>query len=570
MSSELARTNMKNKASLLIVIGLATTLLTACSYFPFFKNNNGEYSYQDVNSGKSNNSSDENSSQDASSWNGNSSTAYAPSYKYSDVVKNSVYSLSCTPSTGDVNLLVIPVWFTDSSTFIKDNSKKETVRSDIEKTYFGKNTDTMWRSVKTYYEEESHQNLSLSGKVSNWYECGKSYKYYAQDPASKDSGAPKTAALVKDAVDWYFNNNSGESRLNYDADGDGYLDGVMLIYAAPDYASLQNDDYTNLWAFCFWIQEAKEQNPNKPGVNAFFWASYDYMYGSEVAFTKTGSVYHGGDTAHCNLDAHSYIHEMGHMFGLEDYYDYSNNSYQPAAAFSMQDHNVGGHDPFSVYALGWGKAYIPNESITINLKPFTSSGEMILLTPNWNGYNSPFDEYFLLEYYTADGLNTFDTTYRYMADSRKRYPEGSKASGIRLWHVDARLLYTATGLFSEKQITTIPDLTINGVHQRVVAMMSNTYYDGSSYSESYCSVLGTQYADYNLLQLIRNNRMADYQPSDFLSESSLFTKGDSFSMNSYARQFVNYGKLNSKKELGFTFKVNSCDDSSASISIEKA
>ena len=71
----------------------------------------------------------------------------------------------------------------------------------------------------------------------------------------------------------------------------------------------------------------------------------------------------------------------------------------------MQDYNVGGHDPFSSYALGWGKAYIPAESMTINLKPFATSGEMILLTPNFNKYNSPFDEYILLEYYTPTGLN---------------------------------------------------------------------------------------------------------------------------------------------------------------------
>ena len=567
---------MKNKAALLIMMGITTIALSACSFFSIFRNNSGEYTYQEIDksSNKSNNNgSQENSESTTPSENysvppSGEITANKASYKYSDVVDNSVYCLSATPSIGNTKLLVIPVWFTDSSTFIKDSSKKEAVRSDIEKTYFGKNTDTRWRTVKTYYEEQSYGALTLTGTVSEWYNCGQSYSYYGRDPASSTSGAPKTSALVESAANWYFSNHTDESRRDYDNDHDGFIDGVMLIYGAPNYTSLNRDSYSNLWAFCFWIQNPDVQNPSNPGVNAFFWASYDFMYGSEVALSRSGSNYHGGDTAHCNLDAHTYIHEMGHMFGLEDYYDYSSYSYQPAAGFSMQDHNVGGHDPFSVFALGWGKAYIPTSTIDINLKPFTTSGEMILLTPSWNENNSPFDEYLLLEYYTTDGLNTFDTTYWYMS-SKKKYPEGSKTAGIRLWHVDARLVYTSSINFYKGQVTTNPNLYVGGVHQRVALMMSNTYYDGTESSENYCSVLGREYSNYNLLQMIRNNRTTNYKPTDMLSAESLFKAGDSFSMSTFSRQFVNSGKFDSKKDLGFSFTVNACNGDYASISVKK-
>lgn len=571
---------MKNKAALLIMMGISTIALSACSFFSRINRNSGEYTYQDVSQSSKSNGGDNNSFSNGYSYTppAGELTANKASYKYSDVIDNSVYCLSATPSVGNTKLLVIPVWFTDSSTFIKDNTKKENVRSDIENTYFGKSTDTRWRTVKTYYEEESQGSLTLTGTVSEWYSCGKAYSYYASDPASSTSGAPKTSDLVETATNWYFSNHANESRRDYDSDGDGFLDGVMLIYGAPNYTSLYPNyknmsdrdlqKINNLWAFCFWIQDPDVQKPASPGVNAFFWASYDFMYGSEVASARSGSNYHGGDTSHCNLDAHTYIHEMGHMFGLEDYYDYSSNYYQPAGAFSMQDHNVGGHDPFSVYALGWGKAYIPTETVSINLKPFSTSGEMILLTPSWNENNSPFDEYLLLEYYTTDGLNTFDTTYSYMSTS-KNYPEGSKIPGIRLWHVDARLVYTASDRFIKGQVTTNPNLYVGGVHQRVAIMMSNTYYDGTSYSENYCSVLGTEYANYNLLQMIRNDRFATYKPTDMLSASSLFKAGDTFTMSNFSRQFVNSGKFNSKKDLGFTFTVNACNGDYASISVQK-
>ena len=484
------------------------------------------------------------------------------SYKYSDFVSNNAYAISCTPSIGTTKLLVIPVWFTDSSNYIK-TEKRDYVREDIQKVYFGTNDEVGWRSVKTFYEEESLGSLTLTGTVSAWYECGKSSSNYATDPATASNGAPKTSALVESATNWYFSNHTSENRRDYDADGDGYLDGVMLIYAAPDYSTTGRDSDDNLWAYCFWIQDYSAQNPSNPGVNAFFWASYDFMYGQEVASSRTGKTYHAGDTSKCNLDAHTFIHEMGHMFGLEDYYDYSSSSYQPAGGFSMQDHNVSMHDPFSSFALGWGKAYVPTESTTIDLKPFATDGEMIILSPSWNAYNSPFDEYLVLEYYTDLGLNEFDTTNKYMRQYGKNYPTGTHDYGIRLWHVDARLLYTNAGSFSASKITTNPRISGG----RVTLMMSNTYSGGGA--DDYCSPLGTSYANYNLLQLIRNNTSANYKPKDMFSASHLFKAGDTFSMDKYGKQFYKTGKLDSNIDLGFTFEVNACNSTYASITVTK-
>ena len=322
--------------------------------------------------------------------------AVEPGRTYNDYIKNNIYPLSATPTVGKAKLLVIPVWFNDSSSFINED-KKMNVREDISAAYFGKNTDTGWRSVKSYYEEESHGKLKLDGTVSNWYFPNTSYRTY-----KSDADHSLTTSLVKEASDWYFTNNPEDNRTNYDCDKDGYLDGVVLIYAAPDNSQFSDGDCSNLWAFCYWIQNTDVKNTIKPGANVFFWASYDFMYGKNKAASRTGKdKYADGDTSNnVNVDAHTYIHEMGHMFGLEDYYDYSSYGYAPAGGFSMQDHNVGGHDPFSVFALGWGKAYVPTTSAEINLKPFVSSGEMIILSPNWNAINSPFDEYLILEYYT--------------------------------------------------------------------------------------------------------------------------------------------------------------------------
>lgn len=559
---------MKKKTILLGLMALLALPLTSCDYILRFFGDSDSGSPWIIPIGSTSNPSTSSSKEpisDVSTPPAGDLTAHSASSNYSDFVENSVYALSCTPSKGNAHLLIIPVWFTDSTSFIT-SEKKESVRSDIEKVYFGTSEEVGWQSVKSFYEEESLGSLTMTGTVSEWYECGQKYTYYGSDDSNETSGVPKTSALVEKATKWYFDNHSSENRRDYDGDGDGYLDGVMLIYAAPDYDTLNNDRYDNLWAYCYWIQDYTVQNPSNPSVNAFFWASYDFMYGKEVASARTGKTYRAGDTSHCTLDSHTYIHEMGHMFGLEDYYDYSNYSYQPAGAFSMQDHNVGMHDPFSSFALGWGKAYIPNESTTIDLKPFATDGEMIILSPSWNAYNSPFDEYLILEYYTDLGMNGFDTTNQYMKQYGKNYPTGTHDYGIRLWHVDARLVYTMTGEFSASKVTTNPKIASG----RVALMMSNTYYDGDDYSEAYCSVLGTSYANYNVLQMIRNNTSATYKPKDMFSSSSLFKAGSFFSMSKYSKQFVNSGKLNSKTDLGFTFEVNACNSTYASITITKA
>jgi hypothetical protein len=89
--------------------------------------------------------------------------------------------------------------------------------------------------------------------------------------------------------------------------------------------------------------------------------------------------------------------------------------------------------------------------------------------------------------------------------------------------------------------------------------MGNTYYySDNDDSINYISVLGKEYADYNILQLIRDSSSATYRPNrtDFLTSSYLFTDGESFSMTKYKGQFKNSGKLNSKTNLGWSFSVS--------------
>ena len=462
-------------------------------------------------------------------------------YTYDEYNTYSAYGFDNTPLAGNPKLLVIPIWFNDSDTFISMDYR-EYVRDDIRKAFFGTNEETGWRSVKTFYEEEAKGAITLEGTVAEWHELTESYEDYL--PASM--GQYKTEELLISASTAYFTNHTSESRTDYDSNNDGFLDGVILIYAAPDYSNLGLDS-GNLWAYTSWTLDVPQVG--NPVPNIFFWGSYDFMYSSGIdAYSRTElSAYGRGDTRHCNVDAHCFIHEMGHAFGLQDYYDYS-GQHSPAGGFNMQDMNVGGHDAYSVMAFGWAKPYIPTESQTIIINDFQSSHDMILLANH--EVTSPFDEYLLLELYSPTGLNKFDSDYHYS----DRYPLGPRNTGVRVWHVDARLTQW-TGYSWSKTLTTNP--TDGDVYHA----MSNTYY--ATWTNAY-SPLGKDYADYNTLQLIRREGRSPY-----MGNSSLFNYGSSFTQNAYAEQFVRTQRMNDGKALGWSFSVDALDNTSAAITVTK-
>ena len=469
-------------------------------------------------------------------------------YTYGDINENSIYSTDMAPSLGEANFLVIPVWLTDSSRYIA-SSYRNNVLSDIRASFFGTPSETGWHSVKSFYETESYGALTIGGTVSSWYECGLSTAYVAT------MSGEATAELFETAANWYFASNPTKKRIDFDGDGNGFIDGVILVYGAPDYVELSRNSYDNLWAYCSWLQDPDKRDVANPGVNAGIWASYDFMYSKSTSRERTGTftAYGHGDTRHCKIDAHTYIHESGHLFGLDDYYDYGSNSYAPAAGFSMQDHNVGGHDPYSALALGWVKPYIPTKTSSLTLHPFQDTHELILLTPQWNEFDSPFDEYLLLELYTPTGLNEFDSRYAPLGDCR-----GPMITGIRVWHVDARLA-VCNDVKDNEPVLSLKDLTCDPT---VDCMFGVTHAFTNSVNSPDYSGLND---DYPLLKLIRNSTTEGLHTTELLKGSDLFQNGSSFAMSTFSKQFANRTTLNNGKVLGWSFSVSISGEGSEAV-----
>lgn len=524
------------KVRKLIGLPIFAILLSSCSALnPFFPSNSG-----------SNSSSKSTRSTSISTSHPGDDEKVQLEHNMKEYISHNCYDFSSSPYSGNVNSLVIPVWFTNSSSFITSNTKKQNVLDDIKDVFNKSDKDLGWYSVSSYYETESLSSLKLSGVVSGWYECGNNYTYYA-------TSSDRTSTLVESATNWYFS-TTGENRKKYDADGDGYIDSVTLIYGCPNYRSLGNEDYDNLWAYTSWLLNPANKNEANPGPNVFMWASYDFMYGSNKSSDRTGSSYYSGDTRFTSLDSHTYIHEFGHVLGLEDYYDYSDYEYQPAAAFSMQDCNVGGHDPYSTLVFGWSKVFMPSKSITLTINDFQSSHDLILLANH--DVTSVFDEYMLLELYTPTKLNELDSRESYQS----RYPTGPNVPGIRLWHVDSRLLYLNSPTPSASNMTTDPTKPCSyGVYLAFA----------NSYGGSNSSMLGSSYYDYNLLQCIRNSVTETYKPKSDLTNNYLFRESQSYSQEDFSRQFKKGTKLNDGKEFNWSFEVLLIEDNQATIKLVK-
>ena len=477
-----------------------------------------------------------------------------------DYTENSIYSISSTPTLGNPKLLVIPVLFTDSGDFIP-GSKLEEYRLMLEKAIFGTKEETGWHSVKTYYEEESLGKCLIDGMVSDWYQSTMAY-----DVVTNNS---TTSTLVKNAVeDW--KNKHKDLVEEYDSDVDGFLDGVIIVYGGPNYKNVyskpggsHHKEHDNMWAYTGWTDS--KRNVENPAVKNYIWASYDFML---------------NDLTNVNIDTHTYIHETGHLFGLDDYYDYNDGDNRWAGAFSMQDYNVGGHDPYSMLLYGWADPYVPTESCTIEINPFVTSKDLILLTPQYTA--SPFDEYLLIELYTPTGVNELDAHHAYNGN----YPTGLTSSGIRLWHIDSRLLdvtkatskkYDEQGggsgytLYTNYTVTTSIES-----NKRYVVGPTNTQFTNGGTKNGY-STTAIDFRPFRLIELIRRNDYAGFKRGNVVKNDHLFKTGDTFNINNYSNYFVqdsssilySSSTLNSGLEFPWTISFDKVTTEKATITLTK-
>ena len=432
-------------------------------------------------------------------------------------------------------MLVVPVSFNDQR-----KAATEEIRQDIGKTFFGKASDTGWESVASYYYKSSRGQLTLTGEVTPWINLG-----------IRTTDLTDSSQIEAKVIQKIYDTLPADMLREYDLNQDGWLDALWIVYGAD----IQQNNNETYWAFVSWVYA--NSNMNKPYPGVFGWTSYQFMYEGGSAelpqFMETdGSL---------RVDAHTFIHESGHMLGLTDYYDYGSAT-NPSGGIDMMGNNVIDHNAYSKFLLNWNQPIVPNgitEATTLTLRPATTSGDFILLNPEWNG--SVFDEYILLEYYTPDVLNAQDSAVAYSTNYSNA--TGHNQAGVRAWHVDSRLWAgpVVDGWFSfEYQV----DPVGNDVYANVTNEAHAVYFGASNTTgDSYDEVA-------DQLKLLdaagAGGYYTNYRTSS--SNASLFKTGQSITdWNVYLKNGT--GKFNAGNDIGFTVSFGAMDANGIQVTLTK-
>ena len=328
------------------------------------------------------------------------------------------------PSQGTYDCLVVPVQFSDVAAITSADLNK------LNLAFNGSGDDTGWQSVNTYYSASSYGKLNVSFDIAGYNLAGVNSVYTAQHNSSYYANYNETVsdgdyqyteygsdALLREVLAWL------EGRIDltqYDSNGDGCIDAVYLIYSADvDYSA---DSF--YWAYVTWYMGAEQYD----GLDTYYYlfAGFDFM--DEDADSADGFEYNGKIDG-LQINASTYIHETGHLLGLDDYYDYYPNSGsdEGVGGADMMDYTVGDHSAYSKIMLGWTTPQIVTQNGTFTLSPFAESGDCLLIMLNFD--NSYFSEYLLIDFYTATGLNQMHA----MQPDSLLY--GGAQKGVRIYHV---------------------------------------------------------------------------------------------------------------------------------------
>ena len=306
------------------------------------------------------------------------------------------YYLDGCPTTGSPKVLVIPVEFSDctaSSKGFEISVIKEAFKQGGSNDYF---------SVYDYYFASSYGKLTLDITVlDSWFRPSKTSSYY--ETATMDYYGQEVAAgdqMILDEALAYLASTMDLSL--FDSDGNTVIDAVVMINTLGI-----NSDKDFYWAYRYWNlytdDEGYYYEYDGVSANDYLWASYEFLY---ETYDANGNVSYDDENAR---NTYTFIHEFAHVLGADDYYDTSYSSeFGPMEGADIMDGMVGDHNAFTKFNYGWltsSRLVVAESSVTLELEAFHENGDTILIANNWDDALGAYQEYYILAYYTNEGLN---------------------------------------------------------------------------------------------------------------------------------------------------------------------
>jgi len=459
-----------------------------------------------------------------------------------------------------IKMLVLPIHFADG--YVDSTDTKNNTREIIDEIFKGNRKSTGRESVQSFYKKTSYGLIDFDITVANFYSTSKK--------SNEVTNAFETVNLINEALDNLKVGTESKTFKDFDGNNDGLLDALWVLYDLPATDEIAENN-GNLRPYTFSLGGSGYANPHN--ISSFSWGSIDFF--------KNGSK------NEITYDAHTFIHETGHLFGLNDYYDYSVKT-SPMSGVNMMDYNVCDLDMYSKLILGWVTPVVIYGDAKVNKKLLTEEHHPIVIVKdegtlfkNGNKYIfNPFSEYLMFDYYDFDEeyLNYHDMVYGYDKINLKE-TSAIKKSGLKLYHVNNNLI--EVNLKDRNNWSYFDSVSLKNDKNMLARIFSNSTGKHEVHAEPY--LLGSMNISnipdnidkenevtliakkseleniYESLYVKKELEGSTYKTSLMkLSDDICFDDGDAIDINYYSNYFLNGskdGKIVANRESTFSGKI---------------
>lgn len=252
-------------------------------------------------------------------------------------------------------------------------------------------------SIHRYFYDQSWGQYDMHIDVYGPVKVSKNGSYYGSNDWSGNDQHPDE--LVKEACK-LAHDSLGADFSQYDADGDGKVDWVVILYAGKGEAD--------------------------GGAASTIWPhQYDLSY-TGMAFPLDGkTVDHycclneldGQTGKRCGIG--TFCHEFSHVMGLPDFYSTNQGSHRTMGSWDIMDYgpyNNGGNTPpnYSAYErwfMGWIEPTLLNTACSVELPPLQDSKAACLITESGQGISNILiplpSTFYLLENRQKEGWDAY-------------------------------------------------------------------------------------------------------------------------------------------------------------------
>ena len=344
-------------------------------------------------------------------------------------------------------------------------------------------------SVKTYYEEISNGNITITGSVFAPIVTDQASTYYqdncngiaaisnCSNPISASPGSVSarfrdllvetlTKADGLGTINWGLFDNDGPDGNPNSGDDDGRVDFVTFIHPVVDGACGAAGIWAHRWTLSA-IRGSAFQT-STPRAGGGFIQVNDYII-------QSGQGGNGACTPGQIMPIGTIAHETGHAFGLPDLYDTQGNSEGIGEWGLMGSGNYSrpysptGFEAWSLTEMGWVDVDTLTSSQTVTVNPVQTSDTVFYIPLTGT------DEYLLLE--NRDSLLS-DTAQMNSAFSTRK-----KSPGLLIWHIDQSIVQ-AGGAINTGAIHGVALEQADGLNQLRLTSGANRGDTGDAYPGS--------------------------------------------------------------------------------------